>query len=221
MNHQTRRAITAFLIAFCFGTFAKGDTSREILDATGIQGGLIVHVGCGDGKLTAALRANDSFIVHGLDADAKNVEAARKHIQSLGLYGKVSAGQWDGKRLPYADNLVNLIVTSGECRVTPEEMLRVLAPNGVVLDARHPSPVTLRKPWPKEIDEWPQHFHGADNNAVARDSVVGPPRRFQWIAEPQWSRSHLGLPSVTSMVSSKGRLFDIEDQASAEHPSLP
>ncbi len=32
--------------------------AREILDATGVRGGLVVHLGCGDGKLAAALRAN-------------------------------------------------------------------------------------------------------------------------------------------------------------------
>ncbi|MHC4543909.1 MAG: hypothetical protein ACYSYL_05195, partial [Planctomycetota bacterium] len=43
--------------------------AKQILNATGVKGGLIVHIGCGDGKLTAALRANGSYIVHGLGAD--------------------------------------------------------------------------------------------------------------------------------------------------------
>jgi hypothetical protein len=30
------------------------------------------------------------------------------------------------------------------------------------------------------LDEWGHYLHGPDNNAVARDTVVGPPRRFQW-----------------------------------------
>ena len=50
--------------------WAYAGTAKDILDAASIKGGLIVHVGCGDGKLTAALRANDSYIVRGLDADA-------------------------------------------------------------------------------------------------------------------------------------------------------
>ncbi|MBM3889507.1 MAG: hypothetical protein FJ388_10315, partial [Verrucomicrobia bacterium] len=33
-------------------------TASQILETAGIKGGLIVHVGCGDGKLTAALRVN-------------------------------------------------------------------------------------------------------------------------------------------------------------------
>ena len=56
--------------------------ARQILEATGIQGGLIVHIGCGDGKLTAALGAGDSYLVHGLDINPKNVEMARKYINS-------------------------------------------------------------------------------------------------------------------------------------------
>jgi len=91
--------------------------AEQILAATGTQGGLIVHLGCGDGRLTAALRAGDSYTVHGLDADEKNVQQARKYIQSIGLYGKVSVDLADGSRLPYIDNLVNLIVVDTRCEM--------------------------------------------------------------------------------------------------------
>jgi 2-polyprenyl-3-methyl-5-hydroxy-6-metoxy-1,4-benzoquinol methylase len=40
---------------------------------TGKTGGLIVHVGCGDGKLAAVLHASESYPVHGLDTDADEV----------------------------------------------------------------------------------------------------------------------------------------------------
>jgi len=71
-------------------TSSHEQQARQILDATGAKGGLVVHIGCGDGKLTAALRVNDSYLVHGLDTKAKNVEKAREHIKSLSLYGSVS-----------------------------------------------------------------------------------------------------------------------------------
>jgi len=90
---------------------AQEQQSKHILGAAGIEGGLIVHIGCGDVRLTAALHANDSYLVHGLDADADNVEKARKHTRSLGLYGKVSLDRLIGDCLPYTDNLVNLIVS--------------------------------------------------------------------------------------------------------------
>ena len=198
--------------------------ARQILKDTGVTGGLIVHLGCGDGQLTAALlpqEAGDRFLVQGLDADAKKVEAAREHIRSLGLYGKVSAEQWSAGRLPYVDNLVNLVVVEDLGGVPLDEVMRVLAPLGVAYVRQGGEWTKTVKPWPEEIDEWQQHFHDADNNAVAHDSVVGPPRHYQWIAEPEWMRSHLTLPSITSFVSSQGRLFTVEDRGSVEHPALP
>ena len=34
-----------------------------VVEDSGVKGGLVVHLGCGDGKLTAALRVNDSYLV--------------------------------------------------------------------------------------------------------------------------------------------------------------
>jgi outer membrane protein assembly factor BamB len=215
-----RIIVSACVLFLCTGAFAA-PSGVDILKDTGVNGGLLVHLGCGDGVLTAELRRGDHYIVQGLDTSAANIEKARVHIHSLGLYGVVSANRFDGKHLPYVDNLVNLVVAENLGDVTMEEVMRVLAPLGVAYVKRGEAWQAIRKPWPAEIDEWPQHFHGADNNAVAQDSVVGPPRHLQWIAEPRWSRSHLGVPSVTSMVSSNGRLFDIEDLVSAEYPALP
>ncbi|MHC4565729.1 MAG: outer membrane protein assembly factor BamB family protein [Planctomycetota bacterium] len=191
--------------------------ARQILNSTGVKGGLIVHIGCGDGRLTAALRTNESCIVHGLDTDAKNVEKARETIESEGVYGTVSVALLDGERLPYIDNLVNLVVADDLGGMPMSEVMRVLAPLGTAY-IRGKKTV---KPWPSQIDQWRQYLHDADNNAVAHDSVVGPPRHLQWIADPAWSRSHMGIPTIVSMVSSDGRLFSIEDRATVENPFLP
>ena len=143
----------------------------------------------------------------------------------VGRYGEVSVDRFDGSRLPYADNLVNLLVVSAPASVDRKEILRVLAPGGAAItvgaDNGPGTADKLVKPWPAEIDEWTHYLHGPDNNAVAQDSVVGPPRRYQWLGEPEWQRSHLAMPSINSMVSTKGRLFTVEDLGSAEHPALP
>jgi outer membrane protein assembly factor BamB len=97
----------------------------------------------------------------------------------------------------------------------------VLRPYGAAVVKRDGKWTVTVKPQLQGTDHWEQHYHGADNNAVAQDTVVGPPRRFQWLGEPQWQRSHLAMPSINSMVSTKGRLFTVEDLASAEHPALP
>ena len=189
-------------------------TAQQILTEASIQGGLIIHVDCGDGKLTTALRVNDSFLVQGLDTDAKRIEVARQNIQALGLYGKVSVDQFDGKRLPYIDNFANLIVVSGECSVTHDELLRVLAPNGIALFDNPHSAIRipcLKKPRPANIDEWTHYLHGPDNNAVANDAIVGPPKHYQWIGSPDYLRHHEAMSGLSAMVSAQGRLFYIMD----------
>ena len=176
----------------------------------------MVHVGCGDGKLTAALRANDAYIVHGLDAEAANVAKARGHVAGLGLTGKVSVAQLAGARLPYVDNLVRLVVADDLGAVPMAEVMRVLCPDGVA----YINGKKTVKPRPKEIDEWTHFLHDASGNAVADDTVVAPPRHVQWMAAPNWSRNHHKLASISSVVSAGGRVFYIMDSGPAANMSV-
>ena len=187
--------------------------ASELLRGSGIGGGLVVHLGCGDGRLTAALHASDTYLVHGLDPDPANVQKARSHIQSLGLYGKVSVARLRGKTLPYTDNLVNLLVCEKPGLVPQAEIMRVLAPKGVAYVKAAGGWKKVVKPWPADIDEWTHWLHGPDGNAVGNDRVVGPPRRLQWTAGPLWSRHHDTVPSTAAMVTANGRLFYISDEA--------
>ncbi len=211
--------ISLVVSAVCAGSMQQ--EAKQILDATGIRGGLVVHVGCGDGRLTSALRANDSYIVQGLDKDVAKIDEARKHIFSLGLYGPVSVDRFEGNELPYIDNLVNLVVAEdlGEMRI--DEVLRVLAPNGVAYVKKAGAWQKTIKPRPKEIDEWTHYLHDATGNAVAADSVVGPPRRMQWVGSPKWARSHEHSASLNALVSANGRIFYIMDEGPRDSIQLP
>ncbi len=197
------------------------EEAAEIAGLADFHGGLVVHVGCGDGKLTAAMRLNEHCIVQGVEKGAKRVEKARAAILDFGVYGAVSVVGWNGKKLPYIDNLATLVVCEDASIAPTKELLRVVRPYGALAVKRDGRWTVTVKPKLKGADEWEQHYHGADNNAVADDTLVGPPRRYQWLAEPEWQRSHLALPSMNSMVTAKGRLFTVEDMASAEHPALP
>ncbi|UCD53362.1 MAG: PQQ-binding-like beta-propeller repeat protein, partial [Phycisphaerales bacterium] len=198
-----------------------GQKAAEILTATGVRGGLIIHIGCGDGKLTAALAANSNCLVHGLDKDAKKVQAARRHIQSSGLYGTATAEQWAAKRLPYIDNLANLVVAENRAAVSMKEVMRILRPDGVAYINKMGKWIQRHKAWPEDIDEWTHFLHDASGNAVSHDDVVGPPRHMQWLAGPQWDRNHHKLASISSVVSAKGRVFSIVDEATAGSLLVP
>ena len=209
---RTRRpgaVLAAVTVLSLTATLSGADTTdaEAIRAETGVVGGVIVHLGCGDGALTAALRASDSTVVHGLDRNAANVAAARRTIRQLGVYGPVSVEHWRSPQLPYAENLVNLVVADGLERVPMAEVMRVLAPNGVALVRREGRWEKTVKPWPDDIDEWTHFLHGADNNAVARDTAIGPPSRVQWAAGPRWARDHDVTSSVFALVSAGGRLF--------------
>ncbi len=186
-----------------------GETSDEMA----LPGGLIVHLGCGDGKTTAALAYRDTYLVHGLDRSADNVQAARRHVRACGIYGKVSIDRLKGKRLPYVDNLVNLMYADDPGDVMTEEIVRVLVPGGTAHVRRDGQWTKVVKRWPKELDEWPHYLHGPDNNAVAADQRAGEPRSIQWIAEPRFGRSHEELASMSTAVTAGGRLFFIVDEA--------
>ena len=188
--------------------------ASSIIEAAGVRGGLVVHLGSADGKLTAAFRKGQGYQVHGLDRDGEKVEAARRHIQSLGIYGDVSVDRLDGKRLPYIDNLVNLLVAEDLDGISMEEALRVLVPRGVLYTKAGGEWKKTVKPRPGNIDEWTHFMHGPGGNAVARDKVVGPPKHLQWVGSPRWSRHHDRMASLSALVSANGRFIYIMDEGS-------
>ncbi len=218
-------ALTAGIVCIALVVLASPSSAQDaesILRQAGVAGGVVVHLGCGDGSLTAQLKTGEHQLVQGLDMNPANVATARRNLRAAGVYGPVSADIWDGRRLPYGDNLVNLIVAEDLARVSQAEVLRVLAPNGVALVRRNGEWERLVKPWPHGMDQWTHYFHDADGNPVADDTMVGPPRRLQWVGGPLWARHHDHMASVTSMVSANGRLFYIFDEgstASIQHPS--
>ena len=212
------RIISSVIVAVCLAAFSQSvqgawQDGREVLDHSGISGGLIVHVGCGDGELTAELGEGEGFLVHGLDRDPEDVARARELIDSKGLYGRVSVDVWDGERLPYINNFANLILIEGYKSVPKEELLRVLCPDGVAIHRFGARTVRLEKDRPKQIDDWTHYMHDSSGNAVAHDTVIGPPRRMQWVGSPRYSRHHDTMTSMSATVSAGGKVFYIIDEA--------
>jgi outer membrane protein assembly factor BamB len=193
------------LLAGAIANKASAASADEIIKSSGVRGGLVVVLGS-DADLLGGF--GDGYIVQGIDGDRKRVEEARTELRSKGRTGPVTVKFWNGTRLPYTDGIVNLLVSFGERRVADEEIHRVLAPRGVAIV----NGKTSVQPVPEEIDEWSHYLHGPDNNAVAADSLVGPPRYLKWTGGPKYSRNHEIDSSVVALVSSKGRFFYVVDE---------
>jgi len=211
-------------------TTAQDNPASAILRDSGVQGGIVVVIGCDAPGLLAGLRPNERYTVHGIDSDPVKVSAARAFLCDKGLYGPVSVEQLTGDSLPYADNLINLVVVGGRGNVKrDDEIMRVLVPGGVAMIAgkgneqllsRFKLQVSLAgsgfakiaKAFPDDIDDWSHFLHDAGNNAVAKDTRVGVPRSLQWVAPPLWLRSHETPSGVQAQVAAGGRLFYIFDE---------
>jgi outer membrane protein assembly factor BamB len=197
------------------------DDAKAAIEASGIRGGLAVHVGAGDGRLTAALRSGGRFQVQGLDADPKRVTAAREAVRAAGAYGEVSVDRLDGASLPYVDGLVNLVVLDDAAAVPMAEAMRVLAPNGAAVVRKDGRWTRTVKPRPAGLDDWTHYYYDARGNAVSKDTEIGPPERLQWVGGPRWSRHHDRMSSLSAQVSCNGRLVYVIDEGSRISILLP
>ena len=90
--------------------------AKAIIEASGVEGGLVVVIGCDDPALLADIRGAGPYLVHGLDADQGKVSAARERLRQRGLYGPVTVSRLRGAQLPYVESLVNLVVVTGQTR---------------------------------------------------------------------------------------------------------
>ena len=195
--------------------------AAAIIAATGVKGGFVVQLGAGDGRLTEALHRNASYQVQGLERDAGKVQTAREHLLAQKLLGPVSFDVWRKGPLPYIDNLVNLLVAEDLGGVSHDEILRVLAPNGVAYFKADGHWQKLVKPKPADQDEWTHYYYDGRGNAVSKDLEVGPPEGYQWIGSPRWSRHHDRMSSLSAEVTAGGRLYYIMDQGSRVSILMP
>ena len=203
-------------------------------------GGICVVLGNDISELAVAISRQGHFVVQALVSSKDALAETRSAIRSRGKYGPVSADYSKYDLLPYAENLINLLVvedypSAAAKGLAVEEVFRTLAPLGAAyfgsagsfaaelkeagFEVSRAGPwVKAVKPWPKDIDEWTHYLHDSDGNPVANDSVVAPPKHYQWISGPMWLRSHESDSSVRTIVTSRGRLFYIADEAPISLP---
>jgi len=223
-QHSLRWQLTAgltLLAVFVLSAYGMAADAETFVKPSGIKGGLVVVIGCDDPALLANLRQAGPYLVHGLDDDPEKVAAARKHLREKNLYGPVTVSRLRGVQLPYVDSLVNMIVVTGETRIPADEMTRVLSPRGVIADIRKSKIEVTRKQRPAELDEWTHYLYDASNNAVSKDTAVGPAQGLRWTCGPRYARSHEHFASMSAMVTAGGRIFYIIDEGPISSVYLP
>lgn len=164
------------------------------------------------------------FTVQILHGDPEKVATIQQQLNQAGVQGPVSVRHFTGDKLPFVDNLVNVLVVFVPADVPADrhhplrdEAIRVAAPGCLsVVNLTHEGrPAWVVEgvlPTPNDTDQWTHYLHDASNNAVADDDVVGPPRELQWVAPPLWLRSHETPSGVQASVLGDGRLFYIFDE---------
>jgi len=197
------------------------DPADSILRATGVTGGFVVVLGCESAELPASLAGRAGFLVLALDKDLSRVGALRKLALEKKLAGRLTADLFKGKFLPLVDNLAKLLVLNGKYDLPKTEILRVLAPGGVAALKTAEGWSYVRKKRPGNIDDWTHFLHDPSGNAVAHDTVVGPPRHVQWVGGPRYSRHHEHMSSLQTLVTTGGRLFYVFDEGLRASIQLP
>jgi len=181
----------------------------------------VAIVGCTDGNAACAFSQSGSFIVQALVPNPAVLASVSSGITEQGRDGTVTAALLSGDALPYIDNTINLLVAESLGAVTMDEVMRVLVPGGSAAIAADGQWKYHTKSWPSSMDQWTHYMHDPGNNAVANDSLIGPPRHLQWTDGPKWARHHDNVASLNAMVSEAGKLFYIMDEGSIANSLYP
>ena len=214
-----------------------GELAGFIQRSAGLDAGMALVVNDADGRLTAALAKGNRLTVQGCTWDDKSVQPSRAALLAAGVADRASIANIEADALPYADNLVNLLVSAswGSRPLEIAEVVRVLAPEGIAIignDANHAATAGLeaklkqagakdikvlaRKGWLQfsksvdpRFDTWTHNLGGPGLSSVNNDQVAGPWAEVRWIGDPRWGALSM---TYSGRVTAGGRLYYIENR---------
>ncbi len=145
---RTTRGLAMMIVASAAMLMAASTAAAEDVDAQAAaariievgerSGGICCVIDPADAGLPVAIARQGRFVVHCLTRTASARDDLRKAIRSAGDYGRVSVDVLDGERLPYAGNLITIVVVASPAKQASQgpdvgEILRVLAPLGTAV----------------------------------------------------------------------------------------
>jgi outer membrane protein assembly factor BamB len=188
-----------FVVQCLFENESDCQRAREEIRACGMYGRVSAVTFAGN-RLSYAPNLINVLVLDGYPTSLRGGVSLAEITRVLTPLGTVAIGNSTSPFGRRAENgLVNELRSRGLTNITRS--------------AGDPTWVTATKPWPESIDEWTHYLHGPDGNPVARDRVVGPPRHYQWLSGPMFQRSHETDSTLSTLVTARGRLFHIVDEA--------
>jgi outer membrane protein assembly factor BamB len=189
------------------------DAAAEIVKSSGITEGYCVDLACGDGGLAYELAKRTKLQIYAIDADEKNVAAARAKLMTAGLYGvRVTVHQASPEKTPYPNHFANLVVSArsvigGPAVVPSHEAERLQRPSGGVACLGKPSAMktTTRGPL-AGAGAWTHQYANAANTSCSDDKLLKGRLRILWYRDADFEvpQRHGRAPAPLSL---DGRVF--------------
>ena len=193
-------------------SYVNEKRALTILEQTAITKGYCLILGCEDGRLASVIGANSQLNIICLDTDVHKIAKLRNLLDEQGLYGRVTVKQWDGRELPFTQNLFNLIIAADGSMLSAlslNDVVRVLRPYGgtVWLEGAGDMPDNAKQSWIsvakandctvdffsnytivrrgslKGTGSWTQLYADASHTACSDDEIEGP-LNIQWFGRP-------------------------------------
>ena len=120
-------------------TVPPAEQAETVRRVAGTTDGLVIHLGCGDCSVTAALAEQGFENLEAFDADPDSIERTRQILRKRDLSDRVKLCRMDADLLPYDDGEVRLVVVYNAHLTDPEEIMRVLEPGGTMLLKKRPT----------------------------------------------------------------------------------
>jgi len=161
--------------------------AEEIIEKSGVTAGICLDLGCGAGQLALELVRRSQLRVIGVESDPKEVDRARRMLDSAGVYGtRVSIHHGDPTRPRFPRHCANVIVStrslsSGSDVLKAAEINRLQRPYGGVVCAGMPGKMQVQRRGPLDgAGRWTHQNCSPANMLCSSDDIVRGPLEVSW-----------------------------------------
>ena len=182
---------------------------ERLLRERAITGGAVLHIGGQTVGVAEFLAGRGRFLTQVVTDSPTTLEAVRRGLRDRKLHGPASAYHLRDATLPYADSLARIIIVEDPLKLDPNEIRRVLAPGGSLLERSKEGWTTTVKPMPKSMDEWPCIDHDGGQSKASNDRLAGRPVNLRWQANSGMWGTEMPEQTTSLMLAADGRLVTI------------